>query len=61
MTGVVLLGLAMVGVAIVVFDAVSGATAGWIAGAYAAVAMTVLWILLPVFQRVTDDATPGQH
>jgi len=51
----------MVGVAIVVFDAVSGATAGWIAGAYAAVAMTVLWILLPVFQRVTDDATPGQH
>lgn len=31
----------MVGVAIVVFDAVSGATAGWIAGAYAAVAMTV--------------------
>ena len=60
-TGVVLLGLAMVGVAVVVFDAVSGATAGWIAGACAAVAMTVLWILLPALQRVTDDKSPGQH
>jgi hypothetical protein len=59
--GIALLGLAMVGVAIVIFDAVSGDTAGWIAGACTAVAMAFLWILLPLFQRVTDDETPGQH
>ena len=59
--GVGLLGTAMVGVAIVIFDAVAGAAAGWIAGACAAVAMIVLWVLLPGFQRVTDDGTSGQH
>lgn len=59
--GVVLLGIAMVGVAIVIFDAVSGPTAGWIAGVCAAIAMTFLWLVLPVFQRVTDDQAPRQH
>ncbi len=59
--GVVLLGTAMVGVAVVIFDAVSGAAAGWIAGACAAVATFVLWILLPMFERVTDDGSPEQH
>ncbi|MGE5694512.1 MAG: DUF6328 family protein [Candidatus Sericytochromatia bacterium] len=59
--GVVLLGIAMVGVAVVIFDAVSGPTAGWVAGGCAAVAMTLLWIVLPTFQRVTDDHAPGQH
>ena len=57
----VLLGIAMVGVAIVIFDAVSGPTAGWIAGVCAAIAMTFLWLVLPVFQRVTDDQAPRQH
>lgn len=60
-TGVLLLGIAMVGVAIVIFDAVSGPAAGWIAGACTAVAMTFLWIVLPLFQRVTDDHAPEQH
>jgi len=59
--GVVLLGIAMVGVTVVIFDAASGPAAGWVAGACAAVAMTFLWIVLPMFQRVTDDHTPGQH
>jgi Family of unknown function (DUF6328) len=59
--GIGLLGLAMVGVAIVIFDAVSGHTAGWIAGGCTAVAMGFLWILLPLFQRLTDDGSPGQH
>ena len=59
--GVGLLGTALVGVSIVIFDAVSGEAAGWIAGACAAAAMIVLWISLPVFERVTDDASPGQH
>ncbi len=60
--GVVLLGIAMVGVAIVIFDAVSGPTAAWIAGACTGVAMTFLWILLPLSERVSDDhQTPEQH
>jgi hypothetical protein len=59
--GVMLLGLALVGVAIVIFDAVSGRSAGWIAGTFAASAMVFLWIALPIFLRVTDDGTPGQH
>ncbi len=59
--GVVPLGIAMVGVAVVIFDAVSGPTAGWIAGVAAGVAMVFLWVLLPVFQRATDDEAPGQH
>ena len=57
--GVVLLGIAMIGVAIVIFDAVAGPAAGWIAGACAAVVF--LWFALPVSLRVTDDQTPGQH
>jgi hypothetical protein len=61
LAGVLLLGLALVGVAVVIFDAVAGTSAGWIAGACAAVAMALLWIVLPVFQRVTDDGAPGQH
>ena len=59
--GVVLLGIAMIGVAIVIFDAVAGPTVGWIAGACAAVAMIFLWFALPVSLRVTDDQTRGQH
>jgi O-antigen/teichoic acid export membrane protein len=60
-TGVVLLGLALVGVAIVVFAAVSGTQVGWIVGACAAVAMCGLWIALPVGLRLNDDGRPGQH
>ncbi|MBV8965127.1 MAG: hypothetical protein JO191_03015 [Mycobacteriaceae bacterium] len=59
--GVGLLGIAMVGVAIVIFDSVCGPTVGWVAGACAAAAMIFLWIVLPVSLRVTDDGSPGQH
>ena len=60
-TGVALLGLAMVGVTIVIFDAVAGSPAGWVAGACAAAAIAALWIAWPIVQRVTDDGAPGQH
>jgi hypothetical protein len=59
--GVALLGLALVGVAIVVFDAVAGTQAGWIAGACAALAMCLLWVVLPIGLRASDDGRPGQH
>jgi hypothetical protein len=61
MAGVVLLGFALTGVAVVIFDAVSGATAGWTAGVCAAAALVSFWILIPVVYRITDDNTPGQH
>ena len=57
----VLLGIAMAGVAVVIFDAVAGPTAGWIAGGCTAVAIVLLWMLLPLLQRVTDDNAPRQH
>ncbi len=59
--GVTLLGIALVGVSIVIFDAVSGPTAGWIAGACSAVGIVLLWIALPVFHRATDDGSLEQH
>jgi hypothetical protein len=59
--GVGLLGLALVGVSIVVFSAVSGTHVGWVAGACAAVAMFALWIALPMGFRLNDDNSPGQH
>lgn len=60
-TGLALLGLTLVGVAVVVFDSVAGTRAAWIAGACAAVAMCGLWVVLPVTLRASDDGRPGQH
>jgi Family of unknown function (DUF6328) len=59
--GVGLLGLALVGVTVVVFSAVSGTHVGWIVGACTAVAMFALWIAVPVGFRLNDDNSPGQH
>jgi hypothetical protein len=61
MAGVVLLGFALTGVAVVIFDAVSGAAAGWTAGVCAAAALVLFWIFIPVVYRITDDNAPGQH
>ena len=51
--GLLLLGLAMAGTTTVIFDAVAGGTAGAIAGATALVAFGALWILVPVWMRVS--------
>jgi O-antigen/teichoic acid export membrane protein len=53
--GLVLLGLALVGVTVVVFDAVAGATAGIVAGAVALIAFITFWLVLPLLMR------PGGH
>jgi Family of unknown function (DUF6328) len=50
-TGLVLLGIALTGVAIVIFDTVVGRTAAWIAGGCALVALTGFWFLLPFWER----------
>jgi hypothetical protein len=59
--GVILLGFALSGVAVVIFDAVSGPTAGWIAGVCAAVALVAFWIAVPVGFRINDNHSPEQH
>jgi uncharacterized protein DUF6328 len=51
--GLLLLGLAMAGTTTVIFDAVAGGTAGAVAGATVLAAFGALWILVPVWMRVS--------
>jgi hypothetical protein len=51
--GLLLLGLAMAGTTTVIFDAVAGGTAGAVAGATVVAAFGALWILVPVWMRVS--------
>jgi hypothetical protein len=51
--GLLLLGLALAGMTVIVFDAVSGRVAGTVAGIVALVAFTAFWILIPVWMRVS--------
>lgn len=52
-TGVVLLGLALVGVTVVIFGSVAGHAAGITAGVCAAIALVCFWIALPLAERIT--------
>jgi hypothetical protein len=49
--GLALLGLALTGVTAIIFVAVAGTTAGWIAGACALALFTCFWWLLPLSLR----------
>jgi hypothetical protein len=51
--GLLLLGLAMAGTTVIVFDAVSGRTAGFVAGALALAAFAAFWVALPTWMRVS--------
>jgi uncharacterized protein DUF6328 len=51
--GLLLLGLAMAGTTVVIFDAVSGRTVGVIAGAAALAAFASFWVVVPVWMRVS--------
>jgi uncharacterized protein DUF6328 len=51
--GLLLLGLAMAGTTTVIFDAVAGGAAGAVAGVTALAAFGALWILVPVWMRVS--------
>jgi hypothetical protein len=55
LAGLLLLGLALVGVTAVVFGMVSGATAATVAGASAAFALVFFWAMVPLWQRGHDD------
>ena len=55
--GLLLLGAGMVGVTIIIFSAVAGSTAGWIAGGCTAAGFGSFWLGLPLFQRKTTSST----
>ncbi len=55
--GLVLLGLALAGVGVVVFDTVIGRTGAWIAGGTTLAAFVTLWFLIPLpLRRRTDNS-----
>jgi hypothetical protein len=51
--GLLLLGLAMAGSTVVIFDAVAGQTAGVVAGTTALAAFAAFWVVVPVWMRVS--------
>jgi O-antigen/teichoic acid export membrane protein len=55
MIGTVLLGVALAGVAIVIFDSVVGRTGAWIAGGATLLSLMVFWYLLPLRERGSSD------
>jgi len=50
-TGLVLLALALAGVAAIIFDAVLGAGGAWVAGILTLLALASFWFLLPLRER----------
>jgi hypothetical protein len=55
--GLVLLGLALAGVGVVVFDTVVGRTGAWIAGGCTLTVFVTLWFLVPLpLRRRTDSS-----
>lgn len=58
--GLVLLGAALVGVTVMIFDVVSGIITGMAAGICATGALIFFWAVLPLWQRRADD-TVGDH
>jgi hypothetical protein len=55
--GTLLLGTALAGVAILIFDTVVGRTGGWIAGGCTLVALTAFWYTMPLLGR-SDENNP---
>jgi O-antigen/teichoic acid export membrane protein len=55
MAGLLLLGVALGGVAVVIFDAVLGATEAWIAGGVTLLAVAAFWYAMPLIGRRDDD------
>ena len=55
MLGLLLLGAALAGVAIVIFDTVAGRTPAWVAGGCMVVGTVVLWLVVALPGRGTRD------
>jgi hypothetical protein len=56
-TGLLLMGLALTGVAVIIFGAVAGPAAGAIAGACAVIAEVCFWVAFPLWLR--HEAPPA--
>ncbi len=57
--GLSLLGAALAGVTVIVFDAVAGRPAALVAGAVAVVAFAVFWVAVPLALRIGHPPPPG--
>lgn len=57
--GLVLLGLALAGVTVIIFDGVAGSVAGVIAGVCALAMFAVFWLVVPLLLRTKDVELPG--
>ncbi len=55
--GLVLLGAALTGVAVVIFDTVIGRTGAWIAGACTLAALVAFWFVVPLPLRRRSDTS----
>jgi hypothetical protein len=53
--GTVLLGVALAGVAVVIFDTVVGRTGAWIAGGCTLLALAAFWYVMPLIGRSEKD------
>jgi hypothetical protein len=55
--GTMLLGVALAGVAVVIFDSVAGRTGAWIAGGCTSVAVIAFWYAMPLRDRGSKDTS----
>jgi hypothetical protein len=55
MVGLLLLGVALGGVAVVIFDTVMGRTGAWVAGGCTLVALALFWYAMPLVGRRDND------
>lgn len=55
--GILLLGAAMAGVTVIIFDSVAGRTGAWIAGGATMLALAVFWYAMPLRDRGSGDTT----
>ncbi|ULE32252.1 DUF6328 family protein [Mycobacterium sp. IDR2000157661] len=55
--GTLLLGIALAGVATIIFDAVANRPSAWIAGAFSLVALAVFWYAIPLRSRKVENTT----
>jgi Family of unknown function (DUF6328) len=55
--GLILLGVALVGVAVVIFNTVVGRTGGWIAGGATLAAFVTFWFMIPLPLRRRGDSS----
>jgi hypothetical protein len=55
MVGLMLLGVALAGVAVVIFDTVIGRTVAWVAGGCTLVALSTFWYAMPLVGRRDSD------